>query len=180
MKIIFILILSVLLGACKPQEQEKSVEVKMYTATPEGQGEYVGTVSIKESAYGLIFTPHLQHLPAGLHGFHLHEKANCAPALKDNVVTPALTAGGHFDPQKTKRHEGPYGMGHLGDLPALYVDNNGDAQTPVLAPRLLTLHAINNTALMIHLGGDNYSDHPHDLGGGGARIVCGVIQLSSQ
>jgi Cu-Zn family superoxide dismutase len=30
-------------------------------------------------------------------------------------------------------------------------------------------------ALMIHEGGDNYSDQPKPLGGGGARIACGVV-----
>ncbi|WP_324128836.1 superoxide dismutase family protein, partial [Acinetobacter baumannii] len=29
---------------------------------------------------------------------------------------------------------------------------------------------------MIHAGGDNYSDSPQPLGGGGARIACGVIK----
>ena len=28
---------------------------------------------------------------------------------------------------------------------------------------------------MIHSGGDNYSDEPK-LGGGGARVACGVIE----
>jgi len=30
-------------------------------------------------------------------------------------------------------------------------------------------------SLMIHAGGDNHSDHPMPLGGGGARIACGVV-----
>ena len=47
-----------------------------------------------------------------------------------------LAAGGHWDPQHTGHHLGPYGFGHLGDLPALTVTNNGDANLPVLAPRL--------------------------------------------
>jgi Cu-Zn family superoxide dismutase len=29
---------------------------------------------------------------------------------------------------------------------------------------------------MIHSGGDNYSDVPEKLGGGGGRIACGVIK----
>jgi len=29
---------------------------------------------------------------------------------------------------------------------------------------------------MIHAGGDNHSDHPTALGGGGARMACGVIR----
>jgi Cu-Zn family superoxide dismutase len=28
---------------------------------------------------------------------------------------------------------------------------------------------------MVHAGGDNHSDHPQPLGGGGGRIACGVI-----
>jgi len=30
-------------------------------------------------------------------------------------------------------------------------------------------------SLMIHAGGDNYSDTPKPLGGGGERVVCGVV-----
>ena len=29
---------------------------------------------------------------------------------------------------------------------------------------------------MIHVGGDNHSDHPKPLGGGGGRLACGVIK----
>jgi Cu-Zn family superoxide dismutase len=29
-------------------------------------------------------------------------------------------------------------------------------------------------ALMLHAGGDNYTDQPA-LGGGGARLACGVV-----
>lgn len=29
---------------------------------------------------------------------------------------------------------------------------------------------------MIHVGGDNHHDTPAALGGGGARMVCGVIK----
>jgi superoxide dismutase, Cu-Zn family len=31
-------------------------------------------------------------------------------------------------------------------------------------------------SIMIHAGGDNYSDTPAPLGGGGARTACGVIK----
>jgi len=39
----------------------------------------------------------------------------------------------------------------------------------------MTLADIEGRALMIHAAGDNYSDTPAALGGGGARIVCGVV-----
>jgi Cu-Zn family superoxide dismutase len=28
---------------------------------------------------------------------------------------------------------------------------------------------------MLHAGGDNYADQPAALGGGGARMACGVV-----
>jgi Cu-Zn family superoxide dismutase len=31
-------------------------------------------------------------------------------------------------------------------------------------------------SLMIHAGGDNFSDEPAALGGGGARVACGMIE----
>jgi Cu-Zn family superoxide dismutase len=65
--------------------------------------------------------------------------------------------------------------GHRGDLPVLTVDSRGDATQPVTAPHL-TVAEIRGRSIMIHEGGDNYSDTPAPLGGGGARIACGVIR----
>ncbi|ECC8833808.1 superoxide dismutase [Cu-Zn] SodC2, partial [Salmonella enterica subsp. salamae] len=71
---------------------------------------------------------------------------------------------------------GPYNPeGHLGDLPALYVNHEGNADYPVLAPRLKSISQVKGHAIMIHAGGDNHEDHPNPLGGGGARIACGII-----
>jgi Cu-Zn family superoxide dismutase len=50
------------------------------------------------------------------------------------------------------------------------------ATSPVLAPRLKKLEDVKGRALMIHAGGDNYSDTPAKLGGGGARMACGLIE----
>ena len=54
--------------------------------------------------------------------------------------------------------------------------HDGTATQPVLAPRLKKLDEVKNHAIMIHAGGDNHSDHPTALGGGGARMACGVIR----
>ena len=152
---------------------ETTVTLNLTSST--GVGAVVGSVRIVETPYGLAFYPDLKGLPPGLHGFHVHEKPSCTPADKDGAPVAALSAGGHFDPQATKRHAEPWGDGHLGDLPALYVGTDGKASNPVLAPRLKTLADVANRSLMVHAGGDNHSDHPTALGGGGARVVCGVI-----
>ncbi|MES2757783.1 MAG: superoxide dismutase [Cu-Zn] SodC [Pseudomonadota bacterium] len=150
------------------------IRVPMKILTDTGEGAVAGSVTISESRYGLVFTPSLAGLPAGLHGFHVHENASCAAAMKDGKSNAGLAAGGHYDPAGSKQHGLPWGDGHLGDLPALAVDAAGNASNPVLAPRL-KLADLKGRSLMVHVGGDNHADHPAALGGGGARLVCGVI-----
>jgi len=150
------------------------ITVPMNMVDEKGTGAAIGQVVISESSYGLVFTPHLSGMTSGLHGFHVHENPSCAPLEKDGKMVPALAAGGHYDPAGTKRHGLPWGDGHLGDLPALYVDNSGNATYPVLAPRL-KMADVKGRSLMVHVGGDNHADHPAPLGGGGARLACGVI-----
>jgi len=155
--------------------QAATKEVSINLVSADGAPEAIGMVKIEETPYGLLFTPNLKSLPAGVHGFHVHQNGSCAPALKDGKMSAAEAAGGHFDPKKTGKHLGPYGNGHLGDLPAIYVNADGTATYPVLAPRIKKISEITGHALMVHAGGDNHSDMPMPLGGGGARVACGVI-----
>jgi superoxide dismutase, Cu-Zn family len=148
--------------------------IKVNLVTEQGIGKSIGTVTAADSQYGLVLTPKLSGLSPGMHGFHVHQNADCNHAMKDGKQVAALAAGGHYDPLKTGKHEGPYGKGHLGDLPALYVGADGKATMPVVAPRL-KVSDLKGKSLMIHAGGDNYSDYPEPLGGGGARVACGVI-----
>ncbi|HEY1131496.1 MAG TPA: superoxide dismutase [Cu-Zn] SodC [Roseateles sp.] len=148
--------------------------VTVNAAEKQGDGAALGSVRIVETPYGLAFYPELKGLAPGLHGFHIHEKPSCAPGESNGAMVPALGAGGHLDPLGSKKHGEPWGVGHLGDLPPLYVAADGTATSPVLGPRL-KLADVKNRALMIHAGGDNHSDHPAPLGGGGARVACGVI-----
>ncbi len=152
------------------------ITVPMHAVDEKGTSQSLGTVAISETQYGLVFTPDLKGLAPGVHGFHVHEKGDCGPSEKDGKVTPAGAAGGHYDPQKTGKHGAPWGEGHLGDLPALYVNKDGEASNGVLSPRLRKLDEVRGRSLMVHAGGDNYSDHPQPLGGGGARMACGVIE----
>lgn len=149
--------------------------VDMHMVDAQGVHASVGQVTITESQYGLVFTPDLKGFPAGLHGFHLHQNSSCDPKEKEGKMVGALAAGGHYDPNDSKRHDTPWGEGHLGDLPALFVDADGNAIQPVLAPRLKTAD-LAGRALMVHVGGDNHADQPAALGGGGARMACGSIK----
>lgn len=150
------------------------VSVTFHLISPDGIGEEIGNAVLSDSDDGLVVTPDLSSLPPGAHGFHVHTNGACGPAEKDGVMVAGLAAGGHFDPDGTGKHEGPEGSGHLGDLPVLTVGEDGHAGTALTVPRL-SLEQVRGHALIIHAGGDNYSDDPSPLGGGGARIACGVV-----
>lgn len=155
---------------------EKTIDIHAITAS--GVGAKIGTIAAKDTPQGLMLSPALANLqPPGPHGFHLHEKPDCGPGPGPNgQPAPGMAAGGHYDPRRTGQHHGPHNrMGHMGDLPPLVVNGDGTATLPVIAPRL-KVSDLSGHALMIHAGGDNYSDQPAPLGGGGGRIACGVIK----
>ena len=164
-----------LLGTLSVGAHAATLDVPMNLVSADGAPQPIGKVTISESKYGLVFTPELSDLKAGVHGFHVHENGSCDAGMKDGKKGAALAAGGHLDPAKTGKHEGPYGEGHLGDLPAIYVGDDGKATYPVLAPRIHKIDEIKGKALMVHVGGDNHADMPKPLGGGGDRMACGVI-----
>lgn len=171
----FITLTTVACTTTSSQNTTKTAQktVAVHAVTAEGVGEKIGSIQLQDSSKGLEISTDLQQLPSGFHGFHIHEKGSCEPAEKDGKMGAALAAGGHFNPTQAAGHGTP-NDGHLGDLPVLNVDTDGSAKTTVYAPRL-KLADVQGLAIMIHAGGDNYSDQPKPLGGGGERIACGVI-----
>lgn len=151
-----------------------SVTSEVHLIDDNGVKQSIGTVTFTDTDNGLQIKTDLKGLPPGEHGFHIHEGGSCGPAEHDGHLTAGLQAHGHYDPDKTGKHEGPLGNGHKGDLPKLIVKADGIAKETLLAPRL-KVKEIKGLTVMIHAGGDNYSDKPLPLGGGGARIACGVI-----
>ncbi len=155
---------------------ETSIPINEISAN--GIGMALGTIMAKDTAQGLMLTPSLKQVGApGPHGFHLHEKGDCGTGPgADGRPAAGMAAGGHYDPLKSGQHHGPHATGgHKGDLPPLVVNADGSATLPVIAPRL-KVKDLAGKALMIHAGGDNYSDTPAPLGGGGPRIACGVVK----
>lgn len=151
-----------------------SIHVTMKQVDSDVVSNIIGMIVFQDTQKGLKIMPNLSGLAEGQHGIHVHANPNCGPMEKDGKVVPGLAAGGHFDPAKTERHEGPTGQGHLGDLPVLYVDAASKATRSMWAPRLKTSD-LAGRAITIHAGGDNYSDNPKKLGGGGARVACGLV-----
>lgn len=160
-------LLSILMCTSSLSFAATSITIPVSIVTGSDSGKAIGTVVAEASLCGVKLTPNLTNLTPGIHGFHIHIKPDCGDS--------GNAAGGHLDPKKTEQHLGPYAKGHLGDLPVLIVDKDGNATLPTLAPRF-SLNELRGHALMIHDGGDNYSDNPEKNGGGAARFACGVIQ----
>jgi Cu-Zn family superoxide dismutase len=161
-------------SASAAEKAPKPVKVDVNFIDATGVGKPAGTITIKQTADGLELETKLKGLTPGEHGFHLHENGSCAPADKEGKATAGQAAGGHFDPAATKAHKGPGGGGHKGDLPKLVIDAKGESNAKLQVAGL-KLEDVKGKSLMIHEGGDNYSDTPKPLGGGGARVACGVV-----
>ncbi len=157
--------------------------VTMTAIDANGIGKEIGTLRLSDTKAGLQITPRLAGLPPGDHGFHVHVNPNCGPGNgPDGKPAAGLAAGGHYDPANTGKHLGPFGEGHKGDMPVLTVDASGKASKSVVAPHL-TVADVKGRSIVIHAGGDNYSDqpappgwrrHPHRLRR--SQITLGVVR----
>ncbi|HZZ35669.1 MAG TPA: superoxide dismutase family protein [Caulobacteraceae bacterium] len=154
-----------------------SLTAPMALTTPQGTGAGVGQITFRDGVGGILIDLDLHGLPPGAHGLHVHLNASCAPTTAaDGTVTLAGGAGPHLDPGKTGKHAGPMGGGHMGDLPAADVGADGKAHTTLPAPQIASVSDLKGHAVVLHAGGDNYSDQPAANGGGGGRLACGVLQ----
>lgn len=168
------LVAAALLLSISPLVHAEQIHAAMHEVSASGVGKEAGQIKAKDTSKGLEIHVQLTGLTPGEHGFHLHKNASCDAAAKDGAATAAWGAGPHFDPANTGKHEGPTGNGHQGDLPVLTADASGKVSMKVLAPRLKEAD-LKGHSFMVHAGPDNYSDQPA-LGGGGARVMCGVIE----
>lgn len=135
-------------------------------------GQQVGTATLHEAKTGVLIDVDIKGLSAtGPVGFHIHEAGTCDPETAHN------SAGGHFNPSGSDHgyltETGP----HAGDMPNLWLDENGNGQASAFN-HLVTLNegknSISGRALIIHAGGDDYQTQP--TGGAGDRLACAVIK----
>ena len=124
---------------------------------------------------------------AGFHGFHLHRVGQCDPNAVDpttNTKAPFYSASGHIGSEDGHAH----GV-HDGDLPSLLINRDGTARMTVRTDHVSfdRLFDADGTAVMIHLGRDNFANIPTRYapngpdaatlatGDAGPRTVCGVV-----
>ncbi|ESR25299.1 superoxide dismutase family protein [Lutibaculum baratangense] len=168
-----------LAGPASAQEQEAATEAEaasnQVTASADlmtSEGEAAGTVAIVETPHGLLVQLDAEGLPAGGHGFHIHETGQCdAPDFQ--------SAGGHFAPEGNQHGVLSEGGPHAGDLPNIYVPESGALRADFFVPNVTiadgddALLDDDGAAFMIHSSIDDYETDP--AGDAGERIACGVV-----
>ena len=138
-------------------------------------GGHIGQVTAIQQPGGVLLQIMATGLAEGRHGIHLHAASACEP--------PAFSsAGGHLNPEG-KQHGRHNSAGpHLGDLPNLVVDEQGEGRAALLLDGV-TLTAgprsigVPGTALVIHASEDDELTDP--AGHAGGRIACAAISVSS-
>ncbi len=154
-------------------ESNATAEEEVLVSLENNEGQVVGTATLTEGEEGVHISLEGEDLPAGEHGFHIHEVGKCE-------LPDFESAGSHYNPTNAKHGfnhpEGP----HAGDLENITVNEDGTVQAEVDAPMVTlqadtenTLYTEQGTSLMIHSGPDDYRSQPS--GDAGDRIACGVI-----
>lgn len=156
--------------------QAASDEMKFQVPLINGEGQKIGQAVLMQAARGVLIHVEAEGLPPGWHALHIHEYGACeAPKFE--------SAGGHYNPTNRK-HGYNNRMGyHAGDLPNIYVNEQGQVRVEVFTDQV-TLHPDKpnsllkkgGTALMIHEGPDDYRTDP--AGDAGGRLACGLINTS--
>lgn len=133
--------------------------------------EEIGQLQIFEGKHGALVRLNATHLTPGWHGFHFHQKGQC-----DDAGFKA--SGDHFS-----GHAAGHGVltngPHVGDLPNVYVNADGEAHVDAIAYGLVLkgddgLLDKDGTAIILHAKADDYQSQPS--GAAGDRIACGVVK----
>jgi len=131
-----------------------------------------GTVTFRQTKSGYLHViVEMTGLPAGPHGFHVHEKGECA-------LPDFASAGGHYAGGKEHGVDSANGP-HPGDFPNVHVGEDGVLKVEFFTP-LLSIEGAENplldadgSAVVVHTNHDDHMTQPS--GDAGSRIACGVV-----
>lgn len=131
-----------------------------------------GTVNFAQRGDGSVeVRVNLTGVPAGVHGFHVHEFGNCG----DN----GNAAGGHFNPTGTPHGAPAADPHHAGDFGNVTADANGNVSTSFVTRSITVaegpISAVGH-AVILHANPDDLTTQP--TGNAGGRISCGVVTLN--
>jgi superoxide dismutase, Cu-Zn family len=138
-----------------------------------------GSLTFIESAAGrtagrINVQVRLNDVPgAGNRGLHVHEKGDCS-------APDAESAGGHFNAASTAHGGRDSSPRHPGDLGNVAVRDGRVTEEFEIEGVTLDRGALGiaGRSVILHAGADDLKTQPS--GNSGARIACGVIELSQQ
>ena len=110
-------------------------------------------------------------LTPGTPAVHLHTTGDCS-------ATDFTSAGGHLNPGNNQHGTmNPQGA-HLGDLPNVTIDANGNGTVSSVlrgtqANVASAMFDADGTAIVVHEGADDYRTDP--AGDAGSRVACGLV-----
>lgn len=139
-------------------------------ATKSG-GDVSGQVTFTKVEDGIRVEAEIRGLTPGPHGFHIHEFGDCSSP-------DAMSAGGHFNPDKSDHGAMKAEKRHVGDLGNIEANARGVAKIDVVDPTLAFAgaHNILGRGVIIHEKADDYKTQP--TGNAGGRLACGVIGVA--
>lgn len=165
-------------------QEDTAVQMAAAAVMENTEGSRIGTVSFYEEDDYVTLEADIDEAEAGFHGFHIHEEAVCEPEDEE----PFSSAGGHYSP------DGHDHSDHAGDMPPLYVMEDGTAKMSVALDRIEVDKMLEDgVAVIIHEDKDNFahipdryqseeSDEPGpdqdtlDTGDAGDRYACGIVE----
>ncbi len=159
------------LGAASAGAERGAALIK---GTSEGSG-ISGTVSFEDTKKGLKIAARLSGVPAGEHGFHVHEFGSCEDGGK--------AAGSHYNPLSSIHgHAVKDGLkkAHAGDLGNIAVGADGKAFLDMVLPKVSLTggrHSVAGRAVILHEKADDFGQ---PVGNAGGRIACGVVVIVPQ
>jgi superoxide dismutase, Cu-Zn family len=146
-------------------------------------GVRVGDARFRDDGNNVRVQVDVSGMPPGFHGFHVHAIALC------EGEGGFASAGGHLTQPAGHPHAGAEHANHAGDMPSLYVANDGTGSASFIVDRftIAELFDADGSALIIHAGPDNFANIPTRYapapdamtlatGDAGGRIACAVIQ----
>jgi Cu-Zn family superoxide dismutase len=155
------------LAACS---SSKPMPMAMAMLVPTANQTAKGMIHFMENRDGSVEVQvDLTGVPAGVHGFHAHDKGDCS----DN----GMASGGHYNPLNAP-HAGPEAASkHAGDFGNVTANENGIVNT-MFTTRSITVSpgpiSVAGHAIILHANADDLTTQPS--GNAGARIACGIVQ----
>jgi Cu-Zn family superoxide dismutase len=128
-----------------------------------------GIIRFVEKGDEVEITGEIEGLTPGDHAFHVHEFGDCS-------ALDAMSAGGHFNPDKKPHGRPEDAERHVGDLGNIKADESGKAVINMMDKviKLRGPHSIIGRACIVHAKPDDFSQ---PVGNAGGRVACGVIGL---